>query len=195
MTEGMMERSTILAAGALVAAWSISPASAAEFHDPKTGFSLTVPAGFVLKSPRSDAKHDFLIGVVSLTGQPPTAGNEEAVCAVGFIRFAKGSVASQADLNAMPARQKMALDIRRTLPGQGMAPQVMQAIPSEAYAGFEIVSKPTLGPDHENVSIYTAIMDRVVGRTNVICVTTKQALPDAYPVFRVIRDGTRPPAE
>ncbi|MEH3144335.1 MAG: hypothetical protein PGN34_03070 [Methylobacterium frigidaeris] len=155
---------------------------------------MTVPDGFVLKSPRSDASHDVLIEVVSLTGEPPVAGRDEAVCAAGFKRFADGTVASQDELNAQPARRTMADAVLATLRSQGLAPEVLQGIPGTAFAGVEVVSKPTAGPDHQNVRIYMAIMDRVVGRTNIVCATTRQALPDAIPVFRLIRDGTRAPA-
>ncbi|WP_210253420.1 hypothetical protein [Antarcticirhabdus aurantiaca] len=169
-------------------------AAAAEFTDPKTGFSVTVPAGFALKSPRSDPNHDILIDVVSLSGQPPAAGGGEAICAAGFKRFPDGTVASQAELNAQPAIEKMANDIKAMLRSHDMELQLMRSIPSKDFAGIEVVSKPMRGPDHENVAIYMATMDRVVGRTNIVCVTRDDALIEAMSVFQVIRDGARPPS-
>ncbi|GJE71321.1 hypothetical protein CHKEEEPN_2867 [Methylorubrum podarium] len=169
------------------------PAIGEEFTDPATGFSVTVPAGFAIRPPRKDPNHETLVDIVSLTGQPPVAGRSHALCAAGFRRNPEGSVSSQAELNALPALKERVAQARTILAGQGLETETVDSIKSSEFAGFEIVSIPTSGPDHRNVRIYMAILDRVIGRIDVVCATTKHALPSALPVFRAIRDGTRPP--
>lgn len=169
------------------------PARSEEFTDPSTGFSVTVPAGFALRPPRKDPNHEILVDIVSLTGQPPVAGRSHALCAAGFRRNPEGAVSSQAELNALPALKRRVAEARTVLAGQGLETETVDPIESSAFAGFEIVSIPTSGPDHRSIRIYMAIMDRVIGRTDVVCATTKQALPSALPAFRAIRDGTHPP--
>ncbi len=170
-----------------------APALGEAFTDPSTGFSVTVPAGFAIRSPRKDPNHETLVDIVSLTGQPPVAGSSEAICAAGFRRNPEGGLSSQAELNALPALRERVAETRTILAGRGLETETVESIRSSEFAGFEIVSIPTTGPDHRNVRIYMAIMDRVIGRIDIVCATTKQALPSALPVFRAIRDGTRPP--
>ncbi|HEV2542103.1 MAG TPA: hypothetical protein VGU70_05000 [Methylobacterium sp.] len=173
---------------------SSAPARAEAFTDPSTGFSVTVPAGFAIRSQRTDPNHEILVDIVSETGQPPVAGRSEALCAAGFRRNQPGAVSSQAELNALPALRERVAEARTILAGQGLQTETVESIKSSEFAGFEVISVPTSGPDHRNVRIYMAIMDRVIGRIDIVSATTKQALPDALPMFRAIRDGTRPPA-
>ncbi|WP_156635348.1 hypothetical protein [Methylobacterium sp. Leaf123] len=154
---------------------------------------MTVPDGFATRSPRQDPNHEILIDIVSLTGQPPVAGRSEALCAAGFRRNQPGAVSSQDALNALPALRDRVVEARTVLASQGLETETVDPIQSSDFAGFEIVSIPTTGPDHRNVRLYMAIMDRVIGRSDIVCATTKPALPSALPVFRTIRDGIRPP--
>ncbi|MFF8798563.1 MULTISPECIES: hypothetical protein [unclassified Methylobacterium] len=170
------------------------PAAGDNFIDPRTGFSVSVPDGFAVGSPRKDANHEILVDIVSLTGQPPVAGRSKALCAAGFRRNPEGSISSQSELNSREGIRERAAQARTILATQGLETETVDPIPSTDFAGFEIVSIPTTGPDHRNVRIYMAVMDRVIGRTDVVCATTKQALPGALPLFRAIRDGTRPPS-
>lgn len=189
-----MRRAFTHASGLSLALLLVSAAATSgEFTDPATGFSVTVPDGFAIRPPRQDTNHETLVDIVSLTGQPPVAGRSEALCAAGFRRNPKGAIASQDALNALPALRNRVAEARQVLNGQGLKTETVEPIHSRDFAGFEIVSIPTTGPDHRNVRIYMAIMDRVIGRTDIVCATTKQALPSALPVFRAIRDGTRPP--
>lgn len=170
-----------------------APAFGETFTDPGTGFAVTVPDGFVFRPPRKDANHEVLVEITSRSGHSPVAGRSEALCAAGFRRFPAGSVASQAELNALPARKRMVSETREVLATQGLRTESVDSIPGSDFAGFEVISTPTAGPDHRNVRIYMAVMDRVIGRTDLVCATTKHALPDAMPIFRAIRDGIRPP--
>ncbi|CAO4177982.1 hypothetical protein [Methylorubrum aminovorans] len=163
------------------------------FTDHSTGFSVTVPPGFAIRSQRKDLNHEILVDIVSRTRQPPVAGRSEALCAAGFRRNPPGAVSSQAELNALPALRERIAEARTILAGQGLQTVTVESIKSSEFAGFEVVSVPTSGPDHRNVRIYMAIMDHVIARIDIVCATTKQALPDALPIFRAIRDGTRPP--
>lgn len=159
------------------------------FSDPATGFNLELPDGFAIKNRRNDANHDVLVDIVSLNGEPPVAGTSAAVCAAGFKQGPPGFKPSLEELNRPSAMEYMATESRRLLANSGLDVQSVEKIDRSDLAGFEFTMIPGNGPDHRNIRIYMAIMDRPDGRTDVVCATTRAALPSALGVFRTIRDG------
>ncbi|MEE7458817.1 hypothetical protein MPAR168_11560 [Methylorubrum populi] len=88
--------------------------------------------------------------------------------------------------------REKAAEARSILVTQGLGSETVDPIPCSDFADLEIVSIPTNRPDHRSLRIDMSGMDHVIGRTDVVRATTKQALPSALPRFTAIRDGTRP---
>lgn len=181
---------TVTASAFLLISLAISlPAQAAQrFVDEATGFTVQVPAGFDIGNRRADANHDILLDIVSLSGQPPVAGNSHALCAAGFRKNPPDFDQTQEDLSNPSAIRHMMTASRQALEQQGMKIESVDPINREDVAGFELTMIPPLGPDHRNFRLYMAFMDKPVGRMDLLCATTKDALLPAMGLIHAIRD-------
>lgn len=186
-----------IGAGVAITLTVTAPARSDEpFIDRTTGFSISVPDGFGVGNRRTDPNHDVLVDITSPSGQPPVAGNGTAVCAAGFKRYSPDFDQTQAYLNSQTSMEYMAQENRRRLDTLGMTVQSVNAVPGmENAASLEFTATPNVaGPDRNNVRIYIAFTTRPVGRSDLVCATTRDGLRSSIDLFRRMLAGITVPA-
>ena len=156
------------------------------YAHPATGFRLYVPAPLQIVNPRSDAKHDILVDILSTTNVPPLAGTGKTLCDVGFkattVKLTQAEINDQkaidVKIGAMKAIQVLLLgSVKQTV-----------VFDHKGAKGVEFVIAPGVGPDHASSRQYIALIDLPEGRISMSCATTLAAMPGAMPLFHTIRD-------
>lgn len=162
-------------------------------EDTATGLKVELSDDFRLeRSPEPSPAYDVLIGVDTVSGDPPIVGTSDYLCGVAFIASSQNAEMTQAEINAVIDTPEWG-DLARQSMAATMTFEQATTFQLAGITGTEFIAIPKNGPDHDNVRLVLSVLETPKGRTMVSCVATATTLKNALPVFRTIRDGITPP--
>jgi hypothetical protein len=179
----------VFAAGLCV----VLPALAqSQVSDPATGLGVQVPEGFSLTRGTPRPKQDVVFNVRSDSGRPIAKNADGSLCAVSFAQAPSNARLTQQEINDWTAKPewrnlgKAALELvfqvekTESVEHQGVAGVVFSAVPKPSF------------PD-QDVFMQMTLLETPRGRTTIACVTRRDNMPEAEPVFATIRAGVQMP--
>lgn len=156
------------------------------------GLSIDPPATFIVTQGKPGEQ--ALLKIKSATGKPPAANVDGSLCGVGFREAPQYANMTQAQLNQQTGGEEwhgMALATLRLL----LDVDAGKPVDLHGIRGMEFIGAPKAGvadARSKNVRMFLTMFDTPKGRTSFSCATTVDALEQALPVFRAIRDTLQP---
>lgn len=177
-----------LAIAALLINLSASASLAAPLTDAATGLSVTPPAGYVAEAMTPGPRYTAQFRVKRPDGK-------DQGCGVGFQNAKQNNGLTQAQINEFTAKPEWTNLLRATLE---LAHEIKSVEPYEqdGVRGAALVGAmkvPNMPPDALGIRTFFVILETPKGRTNVICVETKEKFEARRAEFeQIVRSVTLP---
>ena len=173
----------------------LSPAGATlpalGYDDMVSGFGIAPPAPFEVTD-ATPGPTVLRIGIGSMTGEPPIAGNGKYVCELSYETSDINAALTQDEINEATQSMWRREQVTTSIGAQMTIDNVAYFSVGEVH-GMELVLTPKYGPDAANVRLVLSLAETPKARFVQSCATSAAALEAALPQFRAIRDTARLP--